>query len=91
MSRNTITTAEARRKFAEIVNRVAYGKERITVTRRGKTVVAVVPIEDVALLEELEDRVDIQAARKAIREKGSISLDELIAGHDEEADSGKQQ
>lgn len=81
MSDNTITTAEARREFAEIVNRVAYGKERIAVTRRGKTIVAVVPIEDIALLEELEDRVDIQAARKALKEKGSIGLDELIAKH----------
>lgn len=81
MSRKSVTTAEARREFAEIVNRVAYGKERITVTRRGKTVVAVVPIEDIALLEELEDHADIQAARKAIKEKGSISLDELIAKH----------
>ncbi len=81
MTQKSISTAEARREFAEIVNRVAYGKERIAVTRRGKTIVAVVPIEDVALLEELEDRADVQAARKALKEKGSISLDELIARH----------
>lgn len=37
----------------------------------------------------------IDAGRSTLKpgkkKKGSISLDELIAGHDEEADSGKQQ
>jgi len=30
--------------------------------------VAVVPIEDIALLEEIEDREDLKAARAALRE-----------------------
>ena len=80
MSR-TISTADARREFGEILNRVAYGKERITVTRRGKDLVAVIPVEDMQLLEELEDMADVQAAKKALKEKGSISLDEVIAKH----------
>jgi prevent-host-death family protein len=37
-----LTTSEVRDQLAEIINRVAYGKERVILTRRGKEVVAVV-------------------------------------------------
>ncbi len=47
----SVPTVEARNQFSKIINRVAYGKERIALTRRGKPLVAVVPIEDVELLE----------------------------------------
>ena len=40
----TISTASARKNFAEIVNQVAYGKEPVILTRRGKEVVALVSI-----------------------------------------------
>ena len=52
----TLSTGAARDKFAEVLNRAVYGKERVVLTRRGKPLVAVVPIEDVELLEELDDR-----------------------------------
>jgi prevent-host-death family protein len=61
-----VTTVNARQQFSDIVNWSAYGKERIVLTRSGKEVVALVPIEDLNLLEELEDRLDIEAARKAL-------------------------
>lgn len=70
-----ITTVAARQNFSDLINRVAYGKDRILLTRRNRPLVAVVPIEDVALLEELEDREDLKAARAALREvkrKGTI-------------------
>jgi prevent-host-death family protein len=67
-----ITTVEARDQFSEIVNRAAYGKERVVITRRGKDLVAVVPIEDVQLLEELEDRIDLEEARAALAEAGEV-------------------
>ena len=68
MSNNRISTSEARDEFAETVNRVAYAKERVIVHRRGKDLVAVVPIEDLEALEEIEDRLDAEAARKALAE-----------------------
>ena len=70
-----ITTAAARKNFSELVNRVAYGKDRVVLTRRNKPLAAVVPIEDIALIEEIEDREDLKAARAALREakrKGTI-------------------
>lgn len=63
-----LATSKARDQFAEIINRVACGKERVILTRRGKELVAVVPIEDVRLLESLEDQWDLEDARAAIAE-----------------------
>lgn len=62
------TSSTARASFSDIVNRAAYGKERIIVHRRKKPVAAVVPIEDVELLEEIEDRIDLEEARKRLNE-----------------------
>jgi len=70
-----VTTASARKNFSDLINRVAYGKDRIVLTRRNKPLAAVVPIEDIALIEEIEDREDLKAARAALREakrKGTI-------------------
>jgi prevent-host-death family protein len=70
-----VTTAAARKNFSDVINRVAYGKERVVLTRRSKPLAAVVPIEDIDLIEEIEDREDLKAARAALREakrKGTI-------------------
>jgi hypothetical protein len=40
--------------LADTVNRVAYSKERIILQRRGKGLAAVVPMEDLEILENLE-------------------------------------
>jgi prevent-host-death family protein len=63
-----ILLSKARSDFSATVNRVAYKEDRIILQRNGKDFVAVVPIADLQLLEELEDRADIAAARKARRE-----------------------
>ena len=62
----TLSTVKARENFSDLVNRSAYGKERIVLTRRGKGVVAVVPIEDLNLLEAIEDRLDLEDVEKAL-------------------------
>lgn len=51
-------TSEAREKFSEIVNRVAYRNERVVVGRRGKQLVPVVPLEDLKLLQRLDESKD---------------------------------
>jgi prevent-host-death family protein len=62
--------AEARKNLTEIVGRVAYGGEHIAIARRNKTVAVLVSVEEAALLEEIEDRMDVEAARKALAERG---------------------
>ena len=63
-----ISTAEARNEFADLINRASFGKERFVLTRRGKELAAIVPVEDLALLEEFEDRIDVEAAKAALKE-----------------------
>lgn len=80
MAAAVTSVTEARQDFAEICNRAAYGRERIAIERHGKKCVAVVPYEDVELLEELEDRMDLRAALAALKEaesKGTVAWDEV--------------
>lgn len=62
-----ISAADAKNQFSEVVSRAAFGKERILLTRRGKPVAALVPIEDWERLEQMEDEADLEEARKALR------------------------
>lgn len=74
----TITTADARKNFADIVNTVAYGKEPIVLTRRGQEIAALISIEELQLLRKIEDHIDIEDAKKALKEPGeNISADEF--------------
>lgn len=63
-----LTVSKAREVFSETVNHVAYTKERVMVERYGKAVMAMVPVEDLELLQDLEDRMDLSDARAAIAE-----------------------
>lgn len=76
---NKISVVKARDQMADVLNRVAYSGERIILERRGKGVAAMVSMQDLALLEELEDRQDLKAAVKARKEKGGVTLDQLKA------------
>jgi prevent-host-death family protein len=56
----------ARNGFSDLINKVRYGSDRVLIERRGKEVAALIPIEDLRLLEMLEDTIDIETARKAL-------------------------
>ena len=75
-----VSTAEARARFAELINRATYAGERVILTRRGKALAAIVPIADVELLEKIEDRIDLADARETLaeaRQSGTVSLQAL--------------
>lgn len=74
------TASEARQNFAELINQVAFGGERIVIHRHNKELAGVVPMEDLQLLHDLETRVDLDDARsalKAAQQKGTVSFVEL--------------
>jgi prevent-host-death family protein len=73
----TVNATEARNALPDLINRAAYRGERITIERRGKNVAALVPVDDLAILEALEDRLDLEAARKALKERGSVPWKQL--------------
>jgi Antitoxin Phd_YefM, type II toxin-antitoxin system len=70
MARLSLSQSE----LPEIVTRTAKTKERTILSHRGKDVAALVPMEDVRLLERLTqqeiDRRDLADARKALAERG---------------------
>ncbi|WP_395476966.1 type II toxin-antitoxin system prevent-host-death family antitoxin [Rickettsia endosymbiont of Pantilius tunicatus] len=75
-----ITTSVAREHFSEIINRSSYGKERVVLSRLGKDLATVIPIEDLRLIEMIENKLDIEEAKEAVKEaklNDTISLDEL--------------
>jgi prevent-host-death family protein len=74
--------SEARESFSATINRVAFGGERVVLTRHGKRVAAVVPVEDLELLEALEDTRDLDEVREALADPANaprVTWDELKA------------
>lgn len=77
---STITTAEAQEKFSDLVNQVAHNKEQIILTRRGKEIAALIPLEDFHKLTGIQDKGDLQEAMEALkqaREQGTISIEQV--------------
>jgi prevent-host-death family protein len=72
-----VSTTRAREALSDVINRVAYQGERIVLERHGKDVVAMVPVEDLQLLEDLEDRMDLEEARKRLKTPGRVPWKEI--------------
>ncbi len=64
----TLTVTQARDQLADAVARVAYTGERTRLTKHGKTVAVLVSPADAELLALLEDRADLDAVRKSLKE-----------------------
>jgi prevent-host-death family protein len=73
-----ITANKAGRDFTEMLKLVRDG-ERIILHRNKKDVAAIVSMEDLALLEDLEDRMDREAIREALKEPRSIPWEQVKA------------
>ena len=75
-----LPTSKARQKFADILNAVGYKGRRVLLERHGKRVAAVIPPDDLDLLEALENRMDLEAVKKVLLEGGKpIPLEDLKA------------
>ncbi len=73
-----VTTADARKKLANIINQVAFGNDSFVLTRRGEPIAAIVSMKELKLLQDLEDQIDIEDAWKAKNEPGEpIPWEEL--------------
>jgi PHD/YefM family antitoxin component YafN of YafNO toxin-antitoxin module len=62
------SVVDLRRTMSDTINRVAFEKERVILERNGKDMLALVPMDDLALLEKMEDEADVKAARAALAE-----------------------
>jgi prevent-host-death family protein len=78
MSETKVSIGQVKRDISELVNRVAYGGERIVLTSRGKPKAALVSIPDYERLQEQGSRADLarwQAWRLAAEELGAAILE----------------
>lgn len=64
--------------LGEVVDRVGREGERIVVTRHGRPVAAVIPVEDLDLLEDLEDARDAADITHALAEDDGAALPSTI-------------
>lgn len=68
--------SEARTHLTDVVNEVAYGGKRIVLTRKGRDLVAIVPLDDLLAIEAMEDKLDLAAAKKSeesVKKHGTVS------------------
>jgi prevent-host-death family protein len=80
MSSSSINTVDAKEEFSELINRVAHNKEHIILTRRGKDIAAIVPYEHYLLIQDIQNKNDLEDATNALKEArsgGTITLEEL--------------
>ena len=81
---NTITAKAARDGFSDLLSKTAFSKERIIVTRNGKQLAALIPMEELNILEQVlnfleyqHDLTDAQQALKEVETEGTISWNEV--------------
>jgi prevent-host-death family protein len=82
---DAVAAESAGEPFGAVIDHAAHDKARVVLTRDGKPVAAIVPIEDYDALEAIEDAYDAKLAGEAIaaweaagRPRG-ISHEELLA------------
>jgi len=80
MAITVLNTVDAKEQFTDLINRVVHGKERVIITRRGQEIAAIIPLEDLMLLQEAQDKHDLREAidaLKEVRNVGTMTLDQL--------------
>ncbi len=50
----SITLTEAKSKFSELINRIIYNKEKIYISKKGRNVAVLVPLEEAS-----EDNMEV--------------------------------
>ena len=74
---------DARKEFANLLNRVASSEEHIILTRHGEPLAALVSAQRLEELEAIEDVMDARAADQALEEGEFVDADAFFAEMDE--------
>ena len=77
----TMTVAEAKNRFSDVLRRAEYGGERVVVERHGKPVAAIVSTDDLRRLEATDDAADLRDARAALveaKDAGTVPLEMVL-------------
>jgi prevent-host-death family protein len=80
ITNNTVSLKDFRLNLSEVFSRVAYGGERINITKNGKSQAVLIDKDDLELLEAIEMEADIKAYQKAKRQDSGkrLSFDGLL-------------
>jgi len=70
-----IPITDVKNRLAEIINYVAYGKDTVFVTRRGKDMVALVSIEEAKQIKKAKQNIGNRPTNE--KEKAFLSLQEM--------------
>ena len=73
-----IALAKARKQLGDLVIDVSYEGDRVTITRNGKPQAVLVSVEDARILNQLEDKVDLWAAARALAEDDFMPLEDFM-------------
>lgn len=73
----TVPVTKIRHDIGNVVSQVSYAGYRVVISRHGKPAAVLVSVEDAELLAALEDRIDLAAARKALREPGRVAWEKV--------------
>ncbi len=78
---SNVSIGDLKNSLSAVINSAAFGHERVGITKHGKLAAALISVEDLELLEDLEDAADLAAYRRAKAEDDGtrISLAELQA------------
>ena len=69
-----LATQKRQETLSHLLARVVTKWERVVVHRRGKAVAALIPLEDLALLEELDDRFDIEEVERRLADPNEVPI-----------------
>jgi len=74
-----ISSRKFRAELSDVVGRVAYGSERVALTRNGKVAAVLISKQDLDTLERLEMAADREAYRtaRAVDDGTRVPLEEL--------------
>lgn len=81
MKTTTISITEAKKRWGELVNRVAYGEEWILLLSRGKPKAALVSMADLEFLEWLKEQLDMEAElrQRGLEEEANALREQIVA------------
>jgi len=66
----SLPASQARARLSELLNAVSVRGDRIILERHGKPVAALIPILDLEILQDFEDRIDRAIVDEALAEGG---------------------
>lgn len=76
-----VTATALKNRIGETLNEVEFRGERVILQRKGRPAAAIIPIADLRLLEELEDRLDVEEIEGVLADPNEewTPLEEVLA------------